>query len=67
MTIVRNLQKLQPAVLNKNLQGGGPSVNSILDELFQRMNRGNDNLTSGNLVNNVWVKCLRDTIRRMVM
>lgn len=58
MTIVSDLQKLQPAFFNKNFEGGRASINSILDELLQSMDRSNNDLSGRDFVDNIWIECL---------
>lgn len=56
--IIRNLQKLQPTILDKNFQRRGPGIHSILNELFQSMHRGDDNLPGCNLIDYIRVQRL---------
>lgn len=53
MPVIRDLEKLQTAILDQDLQRRRARVDRILDELFQRMNWCNDDFSGGNLVHHV--------------
>lgn len=58
MPIVSDLEQLQPTVFDHNFEGRRSRIDGILNELFQGMNRCNDNLSSSNLVDNILSKSL---------
>ena len=58
MTIISYLQQLQTAVFDHDLKGSGASIDSIFNELLQRMHRCNDNFASGDLIDDILVKSL---------
>lgn len=60
MPIVSDLQKLQTAFFDKNLEVGGSSIDSVLDQFFQSVDWGNNDLSCGDLVDDIWIECLKD-------
>ena len=54
--VVLDLQKLQPACLDKNRDGGCASIKAIFHHLFQSGSRAMDDLASRNAVHNHLVK-----------
>ena len=59
MAVVGDLQQLQAAFLDHDLQRAGPGIDCILDELFQRVHGGHDDLASRDLVDDVLVQGLQ--------
>lgn len=57
--VVCYLQQFQASFFDKDLERGRPCIDGILDELLQRMNGGNNNLSSSDLVDNILIKGLR--------
>lgn len=55
MSIVCNLQQFESSIFDQNLEGRRASVNGIFNEFLQGMNGGDNNLPSGNLINNILV------------
>lgn len=66
MAIVRNLKQFKAAVLDKDLQGGRACVDSVLRELLERMNRGDDDLAGGDLVDDILMQRLSSVISGVV-
>ena len=62
MAIVGNLKQLQPSIFDDNLERSRPSVDSILNQFFQSMNRGDYDFTGSNLVDHILVKSLNKPI-----
>ena len=51
--IVGDLQKLEPAVFDDDVELRGTGINGILQQLLQGVDRGDDDLTSGYLVDDI--------------
>jgi hypothetical protein len=60
--IVCYLKQLEPTLLGENIQGGSPGINSIFDELLERVNRSHDDLTSRNFVYYIWIERLQVSV-----
>lgn len=56
--VIRDLQQLQATFLGKYLERCRAGVHGILHELLQSMHRGDDNLASSNLVDDIRVQGL---------
>ena len=59
--IIGDLQQLQAAVFDQNLEGRGACIHGVLNQLFQRVNRGDDDLAGGDFVDNVLIKRLSNS------
>ena len=58
MAIIGNLEQLQPTVLDYYFQRSRASVNSIFNEFLERMHWSDNDLSCGNLVDDILVKSL---------
>ena len=52
-TVVSDLQQLEPAIFNLNLQRRRAGVDGILDQLLECVDRSYDDLAGGDLVDHV--------------
>lgn len=59
MAIIRDLKKFETAVFHEDLNRCRSSINRVLDELFQRMHRSDDDLAGGDFVDNIGIQSLR--------
>lgn len=55
--IVSDLEQFQTTIFCQNLESGGASINSVLDELLECVNRCDNDLAGGDLVDNICVQC----------
>jgi hypothetical protein len=62
--IVCDLQELETAILDEDLYRGGPSIDCVLNELFQGMYGSHNDFSGRNLVDHVEVKRLRQVSDR---
>ena len=51
--IIGYLQKLQAPLFDQDLNGGRASIDGVLDQLLQSMNRGYNNLACCDLVDDI--------------
>lgn len=58
MAIVSNLKKFEATLLDQDVERGRASIDSILDELLQGMDRSDNNFTSSDLVDDIRVQLL---------
>jgi hypothetical protein len=58
VSVVRDLEQLETALLGQNLEGGGTSINGIFDQLLEGVDRRYNDLARGNLVHDVRVQSL---------
>lgn len=56
--IVGDLEELQASILGHHVQGSGARIDGILNELLESVNGSHNDLTGGNFVDDIWVKCL---------
>lgn len=56
--IICDLEKLQPAIFNEDFQRRRAGIHSILDEFFESVHRGDDNLAGCNLIHDIWIQRL---------
>jgi hypothetical protein len=59
VAIVSNLQELQTTFFDKNFEVGRSSIDGILDEFLQGMDGSNNDLSCGDLVDDIWIECLK--------
>ena len=57
-TVVCNLQQLEASVFDEDFDGRGASVDSIFDQLLQRMDWRYDDLSRSDLVDYILCQCL---------
>ena len=62
MSVVRDLKQLQPSILDDDLERSRASINSILYQFLQCMNRGDYDLACSNFVDNILIKSLGSPI-----
>lgn len=60
--VVGDLQELQTALLDQYLEMGGASILGVLNELLQGVDRRNNNLPCCDLVDNIWIQGLRESL-----
>lgn len=56
--IICDLKELQPAIFNEDFQRRRAGIHSILDEFFESVHRGDDDLAGCNLIHDVWIQRL---------
>lgn len=58
MPVIRDLKQLETAVLDQDFQRCRTGINGILNQLFQGMHGGHDDLPSRDFVHHIWIKSL---------
>lgn len=56
--IVGDLEEFEAAVLDQDFECSGASIDRVLNQFLQSIDRGNNDLSCGDLVDNVGVKSL---------
>lgn len=58
VAVVSDLKQLQPSVLDDDLERSRASIYCVFDQFLQRMNWGDYNFASSDLIDNVLIKSL---------
>ena len=64
MAVVGDLKQLQPPFLDDNVERSRASINCVLNQFLQSMNRGDNDLAGSDFVNNILIKSLDEGISR---
>lgn len=62
-SIVGDLQEFEATLLDQYLESGGTCVNGVLDQFFQRIDRGNNDLSSGDFIDYILIEGLHTPVR----
>lgn len=62
MSVVGDLKQLQPSILDDDLERSRASINSILYQFLQCMDRGDYDFACSNFVNNILIESLEKPI-----
>ena len=62
LPVVRDLQQFQSSIFHEYFQRCRAGIHGILYQFFQRMDRSNNDLSGGNFVHDILIKCLDKTI-----
>lgn len=53
MTVVSDLKQLQTSIFDQDLNGGGSSIDRVLEHLLQSIHGGHDDFASSDLVDDI--------------
>lgn len=59
MAIISDLKEFEATILHEDLNRCRSSVDRVLNQLFQRMHRSDDDLAGGDFVDNIGIQGLR--------
>lgn len=66
MTVIRDLEELQPSIFSKDFQGRRACIDRIFNQFLQGVNRRDDDFPCGYLIDHILIESLAESAEPVV-